>query len=907
MSELRYQQNITDQQSINESVVSNSESDNVEDTENHQKNKEDLSTDEERTINLCVNEIYDSVNNDVGNDYLDPNDECHRNNLLSKLRKVPIDLHNQIISELINRGVTGVMFFIDEFPYINKNQVIDSAIKMGRFHDIRYLLTDDNLRERVGKYFDANGVVQKIIDSGHAEDVVYGDPYGFDKLAKLIKPGLTRMCKIAHYSSSRDLKYQEPSAWWKNPLKEMFGKQNDDPLSYRDALEILESKSADCIYLFTKHPDWFEDIDKIKLLEPPNFPSGATIEKLSELFNIPNVGEDLAKSLGGLNFLKFSDHVKPIMAAQGEASSFYFNSIKKLGLTRDLSPLDIDYVVYVAKKYGTRARNILENLLTHVSNIADERKDIENFIKEIGVIHYDIYEQYRTAVKQNSPEMLEKLRERIKLLQDKVYGGNAQQEDFDDPLYSAISYSAFPPAIGLTRNQYDKLNKERPDRRADVPESLDALQYESFSVTTGKFHLEEGTELNLKQWVTLKEAVKKVHAEVSTLKLDEVEIASRLIDMYKEKGQQKPDDQSYLFESMYRYHLSRGGGRLEEGFNTTNNGLMQYKEFIGERMKNDLIKDCLKKWSQTHPSEFAELVKDTVNRSAVNIDQNFARVKNRLEGIIKQTDDEKRRQLIGGLNDFLKDFDLTYEMIKNYDSKTLKLEMRAEPVNYTGDLNAYDYRSDEYYNSPEFISAFDAFVAKRDPEQLTYSKISSDLVSGTNREMRRELDKFKFSSMGGGAAEVRKLEFAISKKKEHGVVGYNMGVCVAPDEALWNDPTFMNCIIFDPESKQANGGVHFLIRENCLCLPGINPSLDLLSGVDNEELFNKILKYATEVKEKLGLEKVLIPVASVIHSNRSQVHEIITKKNYKIHKLSQNAQFSTSPYPYSFQDCFEVE
>ena len=84
-------------------------------------------------------------------------------------------------------------------------------------------------------------------------------------------------------------------------------------ISNKNTLEILKSKSTDCIYLFAKHPDWFEDINKIKLLEPQNFPSGTTIEKMIELFNIPNVGEDLSESLGGLHFLKFSPklfHIK---------------------------------------------------------------------------------------------------------------------------------------------------------------------------------------------------------------------------------------------------------------------------------------------------------------------------------------------------------------------------------------------------------------------------------------------------------------------------------------------------------------------------------------------------------------------------------------------------------------------
>ncbi len=68
--------------------------------------------------------------------------------------------------------------------------------------------------------------------------------------------------------------------------------------------------------------------------------------------------------------------------------------------------------------------------------------------------------------------------------------------------------------------------------------------------------------------------------------------------------------------------------------------------------------------------------------------------------------------------------------------------------------------------------------------------------------MRKEVDKFQFSDDQAGERE-HELEFVISKKKEHGMVGFNMGVCVAPDAELWNDPTFMNVIIFDPKTKQA--------------------------------------------------------------------------------------------------------
>ncbi len=68
-----------------------------------------------------------------------------------------------------------------------------------------------------------------------------------------------------------------------------------------------------------------------------------------------------------------------------------------------------------------------------------------------------------------------------------------------------------------------------------------------------------------------------------------------------------------------------------------------------------------------------------------------------------------------------------------------------------------------------------------------------------------------------------------------------------------------------------------------------------------------MIDYARQVKEKLGLDKILIPVDSVIYSNRSQVQEIIRKKNFMKYVLEREAEFSYSPYKYSFQECFEVK
>ena len=176
----------------------------------------------------------------------------------------------------------------------------------------------------------------------------------------------------------------------------------------------------------------------------------------------------------------------------------------------------------------------------------------------------------------------------------------------------------------------------------------------------------------------------------------------------------------------------------------------------------------------------------------------------------------------------------------------------------------------------------------------------------TNKKMRKEMDKMKFEE-GGPEEETVELSFEISKKKAHSVVGFNMGVCVTPDEKLWNDDTFFNVIFFDKKNKKAEGGYHGLIRDGWLTLPGINPTIDILSKVDSEKIYDQIIEHAKSVAKTMKLKGVLIPTVSSIHSNRSVLHDVIKGRQYKEIRMEQECKFSYSPYLYSFSDCYMVE
>ena len=654
---------------------------------------------------------------------------------------------------------------------------------------------------------------------------------------------------------------------------------------------------------YTDYVCWLDSvIEYQKLFDLPELDNIFEQENLLKLVFGQTTKEEVNSNFSYLN------HVKPILAAQGDGASSYLKAIKNINNFQNISIEDADYITHVAKKYGTQARNILENILSNTHSISGERTLVEEYLDKVGIPDANYYSEYKKIKESGDVGAIDTMKEKITTLQNKIYKGEMEEKDFSDEICNAVSFYTFPPATGLTQSQYSQLNKNRTDRRADVPESLDSLQYERFEITTGRYMLDSEKELNLEEWDALSKVIKKVNQELQDkgdVEINEEEIGVKIIDIYQNKKQNTNEGRDSLFEEMYRYHLIHGGGKLESGYEISIEGLMKYKEFIGDRIKNDLIKDCLSEWRAKHAEEYEALKKETLNRLKQNENQNFAKVKNMTEAIRKQKDKSKKATAIEKLDDFLRDFGLSYDSIKDMEPKRLQIELGSIEVEYEGDITEDNYHSEEYYNSDAFIKAYDELMSRYDQDALVVQKISSDLVAGINKKMRKEMDKFEFHG-GSGNSESRELEFVISKKKEHGVVGYNMGVCVTPDEKLWNDPQFMNAIIFDPKLKQAMGGMHFLIRENCLCLPGINPSLDVLSHVDNEKLFNQMIAYAKKVKEKLGLEKILIPTSSGIHSNRNQIHDIIRKKNYKTVSLEKEAEFSYKPYQYSFEECFEV-
>jgi len=174
--------------------------------------------------------------------------------------------------------------------------------------------------------------------------------------------------------------------------------------------------------------------------------------------------------------------------------------------------------------------------------------------------------------------------------------------------------------------------------------------------------------------------------------------------------------------------------------------------------------------------------------------------------------------------------------------------------------------------------------------------------------MQSEIQKYDFKkeSRGGG----KDYTFLMSKHKAHTTAMYNMGVCVAPDDQLWNSPDFWQLIIFDKD-RDAHGGAIFRTIESegeKYLVLSIQPSSSILNVVSPEQVFNKIIQLSKFIMKKMKYKNVLIPVKSAIHSNRGSMQGIIAKKYGNTESLKNIGEhkFSYSPHSYSYDEFYIV-
>lgn len=765
-------------------------------------------------------------------------------------------------------------------------------------------------------------VIDKVTPESSKENLIRRNPFVSKSVAEMFISEINRKFgRVKDYSSlekistlidSKILDKKHLKTFLENSLRE--GNVRTEELTILEVEELYkvmgyfeldgcyklatnDNWSYDCTYSQQFAPQTLEEFYKIDV---GNMPQGMKMGDLC-LINDSEYRDMMKSNLTKLTSLSFREEIIPVINAQGDAAFHYISKMRQFHSSNENDIDGLHYVAFVGKKYGVEAANIYENLLSKINDLGKKKDSVERYLSEIHLPSQKIFEQYYKAEESGNWQEVEKIKEKVSLFSHQIYYGIADEKSYGDELFLVVDELVFPIAVTALHQNVEQIYSKRQDRRADVPQSLDPHQYENISIETGKFLLGE-QKLDVSPWSEVEKITQEVNEEYRLKQnqtTSDLELANRVADFYLNgRGQNWPWSQRY--RDLYSHFLSQGNEPFEKFDLSSREGLLGVTEFLEETIKVDVLQKVTDSLNTSNPEKYKQLENRVLSTTKSEWNKDVSLIKNLVNIIKKQKDEAQKQSTINRLESTLQKYDLALNDVTQNDDSWMRF-INAEIVTPTPKA---EYRTENYYNSPEFLSAQDRFEEKRDTQRKTVDRLSNSLFKEATDKMHIELAKFKF--VNDVKKETKQLEFIVSKKKEHCLAGLNMGVCVTPDEQLWNDSTFMNCIFLDQNSKKAQGGVHFLVREEYLTLPGINPSISLLGLVNREKLFDQIINYSKEVAKTLGLKGVLIPTNKTIQSNRDQIQTVIANKKYPKIMLQKEAQFSYSPHKYSFQECYVV-
>ncbi|MCX5782603.1 MAG: leucine-rich repeat protein [Elusimicrobia bacterium] len=606
----------------------------------------------------------------------------------------------------------------------------------------------------------------------------------------------------------------------------------------------------------------------------------------------------------------WNELIKPIIYNQTQGAFLSLEAVKKLYDMKAIqTDKDMEFIKTLIMEQSFGAYNTLKNFIikgiegkekiitlpfsvkegvTGQEKLTDEAIKIMKFLKEIEYPILEVYKVYKDPARKKEKEGL---LSRCRNIHKKIMDGDVSEVE-KDPLFVPIQYYVLSPEATMEEAMYENLNETRPDRKEDTKALERAvvrwkpIQWRKFEASVGNYKLKDPSEpLNSTPWGTILKVVKEVNKEEkSTFKEEEKsKLGKELIEILKNKDWSRHGEEDIkkwenkreeIIKQLYRLYRSNGFS-LPENLNTIEH-IMNHKQFVGDTLR-DLINEAVnayRKGSETNEKYYQESM-GNLYRTKIKDPAKGAKI---ILGILKNEKIEEpvKKERIGGILGIEEGvLDMVWEKIK--EKKELgKIE--------------------------EVLSGIE-FKIQQGKEALDLAQV---LQGEEYKQMQGEVNaKYEFNE----GKDKLKLRFLVSKRKGHGVAGYNMGVCVAPDKQLWNNPNFMNAIIWD-EKGLAMGGFHILIIENegkrYLTLPGINPSSKLLAQVAADSIFDEIIKYAHDVAKVLKCEEVLIPSNSTIHSNRSEIQRVIASREYEKKMLKEIQPFSYSPYKYEFQECLVV-
>ncbi|MCF7871534.1 hypothetical protein K9L97_00715 [Candidatus Woesearchaeota archaeon] len=565
--------------------------------------------------------------------------------------------------------------------------------------------------------------------------------------------------------------------------------------------------------------------------------------------------------------LTFPLLIIPTVESQGPASFIciecYSGIAKYEGVYNEK---DLELLVWITSKKQRKAPDILHNLILEglkqniiQKPISHDAEIIKQFLENSPAYLLEIYTEFRNiyiGTHEDKHIHYEKLFKDVKQLKKEILDGNLTK-DYDENILLGTLYSVFAPEVTVDRQQYKRAIQNRQDRQSDIPGELNKLSGLTVRISKGGFVLKE--EVNTQSWNNLVEAVTEINQK--PIHIDPAETGMHILTDFLH-GDLRNKQKEYL-KYIYSYNIQLGNQL--PSFSSEHETLMKYKEFIGDRLRNDLILSLLSKAQEKYKNEFLVLT---------NTNKDYRQFAKTLFGIWKSNMNNKENKIIEIIN-----------------SKGFNIQ----EINWPENIDVDQINQFLIQNSSNII------------DKSLVQQIFNQLYGEQYENMQKEMTKFEFKKEGRSLTGTP-FKFILTKHKMHSVAMFNFGVCVAIDDKLWNQPDMWLMIILDEEQNACGGVIYRTIQEqgNTYLIASIQPSSSILASVSPDNLYKKIIQYSKTMVKKLGYTSLLIPTSSTIHSNRGSIQELINAQQYPQITLKQEYAFSYSPYHYTYQQFYIV-
>ena len=586
--------------------------------------------------------------------------------------------------------------------------------------------------------------------------------------------------------------------------------------------------------------------------------------------------------------------VAPILRTYRHRSGAVMFALSWLGERHVHAPTDLDVIRDLVMQAGVRAADVLLNLIRpamHEGILMDlgaDRELLLRYLREVSFPDARLYARYRDIQRDPSATEEEKrargtlLREEIQTLQEALRQGALAPQQEESPLLGVALSHLFPPVYGVTRGDYVQLYRRMPDRPEDVErwEPGPELRRRRYALARGSWQLREDATLDPAPW----ELVLGVLRELPSSEEEEAAgaLGWDLLRSWTEGRLGREATQRTLLARLFA-RMKHGGLLLPTEARTAAQ-LLAVRELLSEQLRN-VVEEVLLAARTEDGERFSRLVRDKLSPPARVGPGLLKAVHGTVEAVHAGTLDAQEA------------------------TARLARQLHAFEVDAPSLLETL-LRTRSLQECKEVLATLPTRRVELEPGKEIH-RLHADFVGQLVQAMQRELHG---SAERPGALEYRAssdtlpLEFELTKRKAHAAVGFCEGVCTAVDVVLWNRPEFLQCVFWDEEGI-AQGGMHLLIVEEegrrYLTLPGINPSVRLMTRVEAPVLLDAVVDYTWRLARQLKLHGVWVPASPAIHSNRRSILEELARRDWTV-RGSQLHTFSTEPYHYTFEHVMDV-